>query len=188
MIELQPGDWVDFEVSYLEMPSPPPEPPKPLPEGTQVIEITEAKTDTFMRFYEAVGAEYEWTDKLAQPREEVEAFIEHPERALFVLLDQQGAEAGFCLLDFAKPPIGDLAYFGLLPSAIGKGFGRAWLELAVAKLWADKRVQKITINTCTLDHPRALPLYKSVGFQFSRKLWATRQLTQPRTMLIQRSP
>lgn len=188
MRSLQPGDWVDFEVSYLEMHAPPAQPPSALPEGAEVVEVTHDKTDTFMRFYRAVGAAYEWTDKLSEPRAKVEAFVTDPARPLFVLQEADGTEAGFFLLDVSEGLVGDLAYFGLLPNAVGKRYGRALLELAVAKLWAFEGVEKLTVNTCTLDHPRALPLYKSVGFTFARKLWATRQLTQPRVLPIRRSP
>lgn len=56
-----------------------------------------------------------------------------------------------------------VAYFGLLPPFVGKGWGRFWLDWTVRKAWqpAPKRVW---VHTCELDHPAALPLYEKLRF------------------------
>ncbi|MEL7214353.1 MAG: GNAT family N-acetyltransferase [Pseudomonadota bacterium] len=181
------GEWYDYEVTYLKMPEPPVQPPRALPDGAR-LELTESPdADLFLSFYARVGAEYEWRDKLDVPRSEVEEYIAQPGRPLYVLRLPDGREGGFFLLDFTEMPVADLAYFGLLPEAVGGGYGRALLEQAVSLLWAQHGVTEVTVNTCTLDHPRALALYTSVGFRPGKKVWMSRVLTRPRSAPLQKS-
>jgi GNAT superfamily N-acetyltransferase len=58
----------------------------------------------------------------------------------------------------------NLSYFGLMPHAVGRGMGYAFLRHAVDTAWSmGPRV--VTVNTCTADHPRALPTYIRAGFR-----------------------
>ena len=57
----------------------------------------------------------------------------------------------------------ELAYFGLIPEFVGRGFGYYYLYHATMNAWAHG-ISKFKVNTCTLDHPRALPLYQRLGF------------------------
>ena len=79
-----------------------------------------------------------------------------------LLLD--GKPAGFYELDSTPWPAVNLSYFGLMPHAVGKGLGFAFLRHAVD---ASGRAgpQAMTVNTCTADHPRALPTYVRAGFR-----------------------
>jgi thiosulfate/3-mercaptopyruvate sulfurtransferase len=58
----------------------------------------------------------------------------------------------------------DLAYFGLMPHVHGRGLGKWFLSQAVDAAWALKPL-RVTVNTNTLDHPAALPLYQRIGFE-----------------------
>jgi GNAT superfamily N-acetyltransferase len=62
-----------------------------------------------------------------------------------------------------EPKFTEIVYFGLLPGFIGKGFGKYFLHWAIEKAWS-YNPEWIQLNTCTLDHPNALPNYKSAGF------------------------
>ena len=67
----------------------------------------------------------------------------------------------------------NLSYFGLLPHAIGAGIGRALLRQAIEDGWA-RGTRALTVNTCTADHPRALPNYLAAGFaklRTVREVW-----------------
>jgi GNAT superfamily N-acetyltransferase len=66
-------------------------------------------------------------------------------------------------------PMIDLAYFGLVPEAVGQGLGRFLLETAVHLAWDRPGATRVTVNTCSLDHPRALPLYQRAGFEPVRR-------------------
>ena len=54
-------------------------------------------------------------------------------------------------------------YLGLMPEAIGRGLGFYLLYHSCMNAWAQP-ISRLTVNTCTLDHPRALPLYQPMGF------------------------
>lgn len=62
----------------------------------------------------------------------------------------------------------EILYFGLMPSFIGKGYGKYFLQWVIAKAWSYKP-EWIQLNTCTLDHPHALGTYKKAGFTEVRK-------------------
>ena len=58
----------------------------------------------------------------------------------------------------------EIAYFGLMPGAIGRGLGKALLGCAVRDAWA-MGATRVWLHTCTLDHPHALPNYLARGFR-----------------------
>jgi GNAT superfamily N-acetyltransferase len=59
-----------------------------------------------------------------------------------------------------------------MPHVIGSGTGYAFLRAAVAEGWRDG-AQGMTVNTCTADHPRALPTYMRAGFRPARQVQET---------------
>ena len=84
------------------------------------------------------------------------------------------------MLDSRDPGICDLAYFGLVPQAVGRGLGTWFLATAVDTGWEQPGTERMTVNTNTLDHPRALGLYQKAGFVPVRREDATRNLTRER--------
>ena len=83
---------------------------------------------------------------------------------------------GFFVLDGRAPGRCDLAYFGLVPEAIGRGLGSFLLQTAVHMAWDRPGTDRLTVNTNSLDHPRALPLYQKAGFEPVRRETVTRLL------------
>ena len=73
------------------------------------------------------------------------------------------ASTGMAEMDFRKDGACNITYFGLMPQAIGKRLGYFFLYHACQNAWA-RPISRLTVNTCTLDHPRALPLYQRIGF------------------------
>lgn len=66
-------------------------------------------------------------------------------------------------LEFKDAVAAQVAYFGLMPEFVGRKLGYFFLYHAVSIAWS-KPISSLLINTCTLDHPRALPLYQRIGF------------------------
>jgi GNAT superfamily N-acetyltransferase len=81
----------------------------------------------------------------------------------------KGEPAGFFELDARTWPEVNLSYFGLMPFMIGTGIGHAFLRCAVDEVWR-RGAKAMTVNTCTADHPRALPNYIRAGFTITRKV------------------
>jgi GNAT superfamily N-acetyltransferase len=62
----------------------------------------------------------------------------------------------------------EIAYFGLAPKFIGRGFGGYLLSQAIKSAWKMKGTQRAWVHTCTLDHPGALRNYKARGMEVYR--------------------
>ena len=56
-----------------------------------------------------------------------------------------------------------------MPHAVGRGMGLAFLRHAVDEVWR-RGARAMTVNTCTADHPRALPTYLRAGFRPVREV------------------
>jgi GNAT superfamily N-acetyltransferase len=181
MTHLNPGDTIDYTVTYLDMEERPSYPRPSVPHGHPIALIAAEKPPVwyFLDLYDAVGSEYEWTDRHLDPPDELEAFLHDPQVTLYTLM-RTGWPAGFFMLDTRDAGICDLAYFGLVPEAIGLHLGRYLLETAVHSAWDRVGVEKVTVNTNTLDHPRALPMYQKAGFVPVRQEKQSRVLTRPR--------
>lgn len=174
------GERVDYTITYLEMADRPSYPRPSLPMGRKLA-LLRAETPPvwyFLSLYDAVGAAHEWTDMHTRPQAELEAFVQDPQVHLYTLICD-GWPAGFFQCDFRTAGVGALAYFGLVPEAVGKGLGTYLLKTAIHTLWDGPGVARLTVETCTLDHPRALPLYQKMGFVPSRQASASRVLTRP---------
>ncbi len=178
---LGPGEQVEYIVTYLEMHERPgkPVPPRPANLNTALLCATDPPVDYFLYLYGAVGAEHEWTDWLDRPRAEQEAFIENPDILLYTVM-VGGWPGGFFMLDSSLKGTCDLAYFGLVPQAIGRGLSGWLLATAVEAAWDRAGVERVTVNTNTLDHPRALGMYQKIGFEPVRRETHTRTLTRAR--------
>ncbi|QHQ36710.1 GNAT family N-acetyltransferase [Algicella marina] len=159
------GTEIDYTITYLEMTSRPGYDRPSLPAGppTALIAAQQPPVWYFLNLYDAVGRDYEWDDWHRASDEERRAFVQDPEVRLFTLL-RTGWPAGFFMLDTRHQGVCDLAYFGLVPEAVGHGLGRYLLQTAIHAGWDLPGVERMSVNTCTLDHPAALGLYQRCGF------------------------
>ncbi len=166
---------VEVTITYLEMAARPhyPRPHQPIGHPAALLHAEEPPVWWFLDLYRAVGAQYRWTDRLEESEDELRAFVQHPDVALYTLI-RQGWPAGFFMLDNREKGICELAYLGLVPEMLGKGYGKFLMQEAVHTGWDGDGVEKMTVNTCTLDHPRALALYQSAGFTPVRQEHITR--------------
>jgi GNAT superfamily N-acetyltransferase len=150
-------------VTFLEMGAKPTMLPPPTPRGKIAILRAENPPAHFYRYlYNTVGRAYYWVDRRKISDDALTQIIQHPQVELYVLY-ADGNPAGFAELDFRDPRAGQLAYFGLMPTEIGRGAGVYFLYQSIQMAWA-KPINTLLVNTCTLDHPRALPLYQRMGF------------------------
>ncbi|HUF86197.1 MAG TPA: GNAT family N-acetyltransferase [Thermohalobaculum sp.] len=177
----QPGETISYIVTYLEMTARPATQIPPTPAGPllALIRAEAPPAHYFLYLYRAVGAAFEWTDWLARGEDEVEAFLSDAGVELFTLFTD-GWPGGFFVLDTREAGVCELAYFGLVPEARGRGLARWLLASAVHGGWDRPGVAKMTVNTNTLDHPRAITLYQWAGFAPVRREEETRTLTRPR--------
>ena len=152
-------------ITYLEMTERPKLPPVHLTHDTTIALLrAQQPTVAFYRFlYDRVGEPWLWWERRAMDDEELGAII-GDERVEIYVLYANGTPAGFAELDCRALPVVDLAYFGLMPEFIGRGLGGHLLAAAIENAWRHEP-EKLTVNTNTLDHPKALPLYQRLGFR-----------------------
>ncbi|MEO0913024.1 MAG: GNAT family N-acetyltransferase [Pseudomonadota bacterium] len=177
------GTEVPYTITYLEMGARPTydRPSLPLGPPTALIAAEAPPVWYFMDLYHAVGREHEWVDWDDAPAEEVAAFVQSPRVQLYTLM-RSGWPAGFFMLDWREDTRCDLAYFGLVPQAIGLGLGSYLLKTAIHAGWDLTGVNRMTVQTCTLDHPAALGLYQKCGFVPYAQEEKRRVLTRDRTI------
>jgi GNAT superfamily N-acetyltransferase len=155
-------------VTYLEMTARPVRPPVPVPAGKLALMRAERCTVAFYRFlYDTVGQPWLWFERMTWSDEKLAALIEKPELEIFVLY-VGGVPAGYYELDRSDPADIELAYFGLMPEFIGRGYGAYLLRAAVDAAW-QHAPRRLWVHTCTYDHPRALGAYQRAGFVVYRR-------------------
>ncbi len=178
------GERVSYTITYLEMDARPTHPRPHLPGGavSMLVAADAPPVWYFLDLYDAVGRDYEWTDQHTRPVEDLEAFLHDPEVTLCTLL-RGGWPHGFFVLDGRVRGICNLSYFGLVPEAIGRGLGTFLLYSAVHMAWDRPGTARMTVNTNSLDHPRALPLYQKAGFEPVRRETYERVLTRDRDLI-----
>lgn len=166
MKALKAGDKVDYTITYLEM-NERPSYPRPHLFGKTPSALIHAEAPPnwyFLNLYDAVGRNYEWQDRHQQPEDELSDFVQNEKVHIYTFL-RNGWINGFFTIDARDRPTADLAYFGLVPEAVGKGLGTWFIQTAIHTAWDVPETTRVTVNTCTLDHPRALALYQKHGFK-----------------------
>lgn len=164
-------------VTYLEMTTPPMTRPLPQPKGDVRIVRAAPPTVSFYRYlYGTVGEHWLWHERRRMPDADLARIITD-RRVEVEVLHVSGTPAGYFEIDRRDGPATDLAYFGLIPEFIGLKLGPWLLDRAIRAAW-EGGARRLTVNTCTFDHPRALPLYQSMGFKAYRHV--TREIADPR--------
>ncbi|MDV7144132.1 GNAT family N-acetyltransferase [Tropicimonas sp. TH_r6] len=174
------GTAQQYTVTWLEMTERPSYgwPHQPLGAPASLLKAEDPPVWFFLSLYDAVGRDYAWEEMHDRSEEDLARWLHHPETSLYTLM-RQGWPHGFFVLDHRVPETCNLAYFGLVPQAIGRGLGRFLLQNAVLTAWDLPGTQKLTVNTNTLDHPRALQTYQRCGFDPVMRTDHTRVLKRP---------
>ena len=161
--------------TYLEMLSPADLRAAREPSDAPTLQRIEDCPVSFFRYlYTEVGRAYHWTDRLAWTDDQVRAHLADPSVTLW-LLSSRAAPAGYFELRRHQDRSVEVAYFGLLPEFVGRGWGGHLLTLAVRSAW-ELEPERVWLHTCTLDHPAALPNYLKRGFRPVREEVYTTEL------------
>ena len=149
---------ISYRVTYLEMAKPPSFPwPNQIYKKISVLLTKNIPTWYFLFLYKTVGndAIENWLNKTDK---ELNDFI-NDENVFFYTMLKDGWTAVT-----KDNKICDLSYLGLVPDAIGIGLGKFLLKTAILMAWDKTNINRLTVNTCNLDHKSALPLYQKFGF------------------------
>ena len=142
-------------------------------EGFEITRVEPADAGLNRRYYERVGEDWNWKDRLPWSDMDWQAHVEREELSTW-LATYEGEKVGYVELE--QQPEGNLqiSYFGLLPDQYGKGLGGAMLTAAVKTAWempgTRRRMisRRVWVHTCSEDHPAALANYLKRGFQVFR--------------------
>lgn len=162
IIDIPPGH-VGAVVTFLEMterPNPRPFPPAPL----RLQKWADPDPAKYRTLFERVGGRWLWYSRLAMD----DAALRANMREVHAVLDPRGVEVGMIELDFNQEGACLIRFLGLVPELAGKGHGQ-WLFAQVMALAWRGGVGRVIVNTCTLDHPAALPAYLKAGFRAYRR-------------------
>ncbi len=158
---------ITITITYMELPARPEREFPALPAGARLEEVTRPSVRFYRYLYDAVGRDWLWWERRAKTDADLAAVIHHPAVEVRTLM-LGGEPVGFCELDFRTPETPDLALFGLVPEMTGRGLGPAFMGAVQDVVWSRQGVRTLTLNTCTLDHPKAPSFYRSVGFRAVR--------------------
>ncbi|GII54867.1 N-acetyltransferase [Planotetraspora thailandica] len=163
---------MDVTTWYLEQTAPADVRPGRAPDSPVDVVRAEHPSPEFGRFlYTAVGGDWQWTDRLPWTWREWMDWLSRPGVEVWVAW-LRGTPAGY--VELAAQDAGDveIAYFGLLPYAIGRGLGGHLLATGAQRAWdlAERwpgldKTRRVWVHTCSLDGPAALSNYKARGFR-----------------------
>jgi GNAT superfamily N-acetyltransferase len=123
--------------------------------------------DEYRAIYTLVGDQWYWRDRLLMTDDELDAYLASPAVHVWVLT-VNGERAGYFELQRHPDTRVEIMYFGLAPRFIGQGLGGWMLTRATEEAFA-LGAPRVTLHTCTLDAPTALPNYLARGFIIVRE-------------------
>lgn len=129
----------------------------------QIEAQPDCSVELFRYLYVEVGRNYHWIDRLPWTDEDIVAHLNKPENSIW-LMSCDGETAGYFELRKCEDGSVELAYFGLMPQFISRGYGKHLLTCATEKAWA-LGANRVWLHTCTLDDRAALPNYLKRGFK-----------------------
>lgn len=133
-----------------------------LPAGITLERLTGPDAARYRRIFATLGTRWLWWSRLQLAAGELSGILANPAVEAHAVL-RDGGEIGLLELDFRAPAAADLAFLGLFDTATGQGLGKALMQTALARVSA-KGARRLTVNTCTFDHPAALGFYRKAGF------------------------
>ena len=149
--------------TYLEMHAASDLAGAPAPSAGVVVERVEQGPPALWRkLYTEVGREYHWVDRLQWTDDDIRRYLADPALEFWIL--REGDEvAGYFELQRHDDGAVEIAYFGLMPAAVGRGLGKFMLTRAVQRAW-ECGATRVWLHTSSLDHSSALSNYLARGF------------------------
>lgn len=156
---------VELEVRYyLEMKRPDGLRPSPKPEGKVEIRQEKIPNPALNRyFYKAVGQDWYWIDRKNWSNQQWLKYLNQDRIETWILYVSE-TPVGYFELEKQTGANIKIAYFGIVPELIGRGFGGFLLTNAIQRAW-QRGAKRVWTHTSSRDHPHALSNYLSRGFQ-----------------------
>jgi GNAT superfamily N-acetyltransferase len=115
-------------------------------------------------FYKNIGKKHSWIDRLVWIDSQWIDYVSNKKVKTYIFKHREDLAGFFELIfHFEKNEV-ELAYFGLLQEYHNKRLGSYLLFEAIKKSF-DKKINRVWVHTCTLDHKNALNNYISRGMK-----------------------
>ena len=118
--------------------------------------------EEYLNLYNKVGSKWGWTGRLIISKNELNDKLNSADNEIW-LFQPEGKTIGFFEIDYSEKEKAEIIYLGLIPSETGKGYGKEFLNAAIAI--AGRKDNEVWLHTCEYDHPNALNMYISAGFE-----------------------
>ena len=155
-----PEGHVGAVVTFLEMTERPKPAPVPDSGGLQLVRWRTIDPAGYRTLFERVGAKWLWYSRLAMDDEALLREVGE----VHAVIDRRRIEVGMLELDLRAEGECLIRFLGLVPELAGRGLGRWLFDRTLALAWRPG-VRRVRVNTCSLDHPAALPSYLRAGFR-----------------------
>lgn len=159
--ELPKGKLANI-VTCLEMKTPPQRSLAPFPSDLYLKRFAVGDVAAHRHLFRAVGGDIMWFSRLVMKDEDLAAILSNPAIESYALM-RRGEALGMLELNFTDMPNCELAFYGLVPEAIGSGLGRILMDESIRRAW-EKPISRYWVHTCNFDSPQALPFYMRSGF------------------------
>jgi ribosomal protein S18 acetylase RimI-like enzyme len=159
--ELPPGKLANI-ATYLEMKALPERKLAAFAPELSLIPVGDMPTADYRSHFKAVGQNLLWFSRLLMSDDKLQSVLANPAIDSYVF--KRGDQMlGLLELNFEDAANCELAFFGLVPEAVGSGLGRMLMDEAIRRAFA-KPTERLWLHTCTLDHPAALLFYLRSSF------------------------
>jgi hypothetical protein len=120
-------------------------------------------------FYKKVGKNYRWVDRLVWSENKWIEYTSNSNVNTYALKVKNDLAGYFeLILHLSRNEI-EIAYLGLLEDYYYKKLGSYLLSTAIKKSFGNKKIKKVWVHTCTLDHKNAIKNYLARGMKIFKK-------------------
>jgi len=119
-------------------------------------------------FYKNIGKDHHWFDRLVWSEKEWIDYVSNEKVSTYILKKKEDICGYFELIFHNDKNEFEIAYFGLLKEYYNKKLGSFLLTFAIKKCF-EKKINKVWLHTCSLDHHNALNNYLARGMKIFKK-------------------
>jgi hypothetical protein len=120
-------------------------------------------------FYKNIGKKHRWIDRLIWSENDWVKYVSSPNVETYTLKIENDLAGYFELINHDTMQEIEIAYFGLLEEYHNKKIGGYFLSEAIKQSFLKKKINRVWVHTCTLDHENALKNYIARGMKIYKK-------------------
>ena len=119
-------------------------------------------------FYKNIGKDHHWVDRLVWSEKEWIDYVCNEKVSTYILKKEEDVCGYFELIFHKDKNEFEIAYFGLLKEFHNKKLGSFLLSFAIKKCF-EKKINRVWVHTCSLDHDNALKNYLLRGMKIYKR-------------------